>query len=313
MRRFSIASMKGPSSLRSTAWYLIALVVLLTPMHVRAQQQTRRTIDGRVWAKEILAKDCEDLDDCTYTVLFSAKMNLKQQHRILFHGLEREWTDRVLVKGPRAWMGTYAYDKYISIDCENPKLDHLGLPQKSIGNVTDLLMAAKVEWCCEPDSSFDKACEPPSNRGPYETKEAAMKAALQTLAQCPARCNKEWCGNIQQALNEKYYIYGPFPGGGLSGCQPIREMFRLQVATFHNHPSLTKKSEEFSDIYDKEGKRKGDKASAEYRGIPSHLLTASGVHKIFDPNKKDDPKTEKDERVTIVEKKIKNFKRCDEF
>jgi hypothetical protein len=133
------------------------------------------------------------------------------------------------------------------------------------------------------------AC-PATSNGPFDSPDAAARAALNACNAQSIRDNREYSGMIYQGADGKYYFTGPVQGGD-QGANPFRDApspaGTTDVAAYHTHGpygtadpatgAVIPTNDPARDDFNADNFSAQDKRSFDGKGYPGYLGTPSGT------------------------------------
>jgi hypothetical protein len=147
----------------------------------------------------------------------------------------------------------------------------------------------------------------PAANGPFDSADAAARAALTAANPNSIRDNLEYSGLIYQGTDGKYYYSGPARGTD-QGANPLRDAPAPAGATvvgdYHTHGDYStadpktgaavRTSDPKRDDFNSDNFSGQDKRDNDRQGYPGYLGTPSGTFRKYDPAHKNDPATKGD-------------------
>ena len=147
-----------------------------------------------------------------------------------------------------------------------------------------------------PSSSCGPTPCPPGGAGPYDSMDAAARAALNAANPQSIRDNVEYSGLIYRGPDGKYYYTGPARGTD-QGANPLRDApapaGATVVADYHTHGDYStvdpatgaavRTNDPAKDQFNSDNFSRQDKLDNNRQGYPGYLGTPSGTFRKYDP------------------------------
>jgi len=131
--------------------------------------------------------------------------------------------------------------------------------------------------------------------GPYDSVDAAARAAMELANPQSIQANREYAGVIYQGADGKFYFTGPAQGT-VDGADPLTDApapaGTTMVGIYHTHGAysevdgagqVTRTDDPARDSYNSDNFSGQDRAVATSQGVPIYVATPNGTFREYDP------------------------------